>query len=223
MGKYIRKADHAPYGPLAKHGGYSVAHKDELVKRHPEIQLYLKVIRRGLIRDLSPEGEAHMTTASGLLLDRLMQKLATARIIESYLADHGILRRDKLEKDKVLDAEPVMTIWLALNTQISAATTLPAHAVNASVGTTWQGFSLSALSSAGAVTVFADVACFVAFAADGDVDGGAVSAPYKTLTATQAAAGYTLKIPAPNGQRSQFVLVAAAAGTASVEVVQEGA
>jgi len=119
MGNYVRKADRdkIPGGPLARHGGYSVAHKDELVKRHPEIQLYLKVIRRGMIRDLSPEGEAHLSTARGLLLDRLMQKLATARLIETYLSEHGILRRDRLEH-KVLDGEPILTHWLALNNQI---------------------------------------------------------------------------------------------------------
>ena len=121
MGKYIRKADRdkIPGGPLARHGGYSVAHKDELLRRHPEIQLYLKVVRRGLIRDLSPEGEAHLTTARHLLLDRLMQKLATVRLVETYLSEHGILRRDKLEQ-KVLDAEPITTVWLALNNQIRA-------------------------------------------------------------------------------------------------------
>ena len=119
MGRYVKKADRdrIPGGPLARHGGYSVAHKDELIIRHPEIRLYLKVVRRGLIRDLSPEGEEHMTTARHCVLDRLMQKLATARLVETYLAEHGILRRDKLA-EKVLDAEPITTLWLALNNQI---------------------------------------------------------------------------------------------------------
>ena len=111
------KRERVPAGPLARHGGYSVAHKDELLKRHPEIQLYLKVVRRGLIRDLSPEGEAHLTTARHIILDRLMQKLATVRLVETYLSEHGILRRDRLEQ-KVLDAEPITTMWLALNNQI---------------------------------------------------------------------------------------------------------
>jgi len=117
MGRYVRKVDRAPYGPLAKHGGYSVAHKDELLKRHPEIQRYLKVVRRGLIRDICPEGEEHLTMARRLVLDRLMGKLATVRLIETYLAEHGILRRDKLEL-KVLDAEPITTLWMSLNHQI---------------------------------------------------------------------------------------------------------
>ena len=117
MGKYIKKADRVPYGPLARHGGYSVAHKDELLKRHPEIQRYLKVVRRGLIRDTCPEGEEHLTMARRLVLDRLMQKLATARLIETYLAENGFLRRDRAAQ-KVLEAEPIMTTWLALNHQI---------------------------------------------------------------------------------------------------------
>jgi len=117
MGKYIKKADRIPYGPLARHGGYSVAHKDELLKRHPEIQRYLKVVRRGLIRDTCPEGEEHLTMARRLVLDRLMQKLATARLIETYLSENGFLRRDRAAR-KVLEAEPIMTTWLALNHQI---------------------------------------------------------------------------------------------------------
>jgi hypothetical protein len=119
MGKYVKKADRErlPGGPLAKHGGYSVAHKDELIRQHPEIQRYLKMVRRGIIRDICPEGEEHLTTARHCVLDRLMQKLATARLVETYLAEHGILRRDKLAQ-KVLDAEPITTLWLALNNQI---------------------------------------------------------------------------------------------------------
>jgi len=108
----------APLGPLARHGGWSWAHGHEIAKRHPEIQLYLKVIRRDLIRDLCPEGEAHLPTAKAILVSRLMQKLATTRIIETYLAEHGLLRRDKLEKDKILEGEPILTHWLALQTQI---------------------------------------------------------------------------------------------------------
>ena len=114
MGKYIKKADRGPYGPLAKHGGYSVAHKDALLKRHPEIQLYLKVVRRGLIRDTCPEGEEHMTMARHVVLDRLMGKLATVRLIETYLSENGIIRRDKLAL-KILDAEPITALWMSLN------------------------------------------------------------------------------------------------------------
>jgi hypothetical protein len=119
MSKYVKKADRDPLpgGPLARHGGYSVAHRDELLRRNPEITRYLKMVRRGLIRDLSPEGEEHMTTARHVILDRLMQKVATVRLVETYLAEHGILRRDSLAK-KVLEAEPITTLWLALNNQI---------------------------------------------------------------------------------------------------------
>ena len=111
MSKYIKKADreHAPYGPLAKHGGYSVARKDELVRRHPEIQLYLKIIRRDLIRDLSPEGEEHLTAARRLILDRLMQKVATVRLIEIWLAENP---------SAILAAASVTGLWLSINTGI---------------------------------------------------------------------------------------------------------
>ena len=118
MSKYVKKADRdrIPGGPLARHGGYSVAHKDEIIRRRPEIRLYLKVVRRGLIRDICPEGEEHMTTARHIVLDRLMQKLATARLIEEYLAEHGILK--PRANRKLLEAQHITTLWLALNNQI---------------------------------------------------------------------------------------------------------
>lgn len=118
MGRYVKKADRdrIPGGPLARHGGYSVAHKDELIRRRPEIRLYLKVVRRGLIRDVCPEGEEHLTMARHIVLDRLMQKLATARLIEEYLAEHGILK-PKANR-KLLEAQHITTLWLALNNQI---------------------------------------------------------------------------------------------------------
>jgi hypothetical protein len=117
MGKYVKKASRVPYGPLAKHGGYSTARKDELIRRNPEVQRYLKVVRHGLVRDLCPEGEEHLTMARRVVLDRLMQKLATARLVETYLAEHGILRPDKLA-ERTLEAHSVTTLWLALNNQI---------------------------------------------------------------------------------------------------------
>ena len=95
-----------------------MAHGDDIARRHPEIRVYLKVVRRDLIRDLCPEGEEHLPTAKAILVSRLMQKLATTRIIEEYLSEHGLLRRDRLTKEKILEGEPIMGHWLALQTQI---------------------------------------------------------------------------------------------------------
>ena len=120
MSKYIRKADRAnlPQAALAKHGIYATSpHQEAIFARHPEIMAYLRVVRRGLVRDLSPEGEAHMTTAKHVVLDRLMGKLKMSGLIEAYLSENGIIRRDKLAQ-KVLDPEPITSLWLALNHQI---------------------------------------------------------------------------------------------------------
>jgi hypothetical protein len=46
-----------------------------------------------------------------------MQKLATARLIEEYLAEHGLSRQDKL-REKTLEAHSITTLWLSLNNQI---------------------------------------------------------------------------------------------------------
>ena len=118
MSKYVRKADrpNLPQGALVKHGFYAnAAHQAELLGRHPEIMSYLGVVRRGFVRDLSPEGEAHMTTAKHLILDRLMRKLSMAKLIEAFLDEHGFLRQDK---PGMFDVESITSLWLALNHQI---------------------------------------------------------------------------------------------------------
>jgi hypothetical protein len=120
VSKYIRKADRAnlPQAALAKHGIYATSpHQEAIFARHPEITAYLRIVRRGLVRDLSPEGEAHMSTAKHVILDRLMGKLKMSGLIEAYLAENGIIRRDKLAQ-KVLEPEPITSLWLALNHQI---------------------------------------------------------------------------------------------------------
>jgi hypothetical protein len=106
-------------GPLARHGGYSVAMKDELLRKRPEILRYLKRMQRDIVRDICPEGEEHLTAARRCILDRLFSKLATARLIEAYLGEYGILRHDRLENQKILEGEPILEVWLALNNQIT--------------------------------------------------------------------------------------------------------
>jgi hypothetical protein len=107
-----------PGGPLARHGGYSVAMKDQLLRRRPEILRYLKRTQRDIVRDICPEGEEDLTAARRILIDRIMSKLATVRLIETYLGEHGILRRDKLEGARILEGEPIFQVWLSLNNQI---------------------------------------------------------------------------------------------------------
>jgi hypothetical protein len=120
LSKYVRKADrpNLPQAALARHGVYAnAAHQEAILTRHPEIMAYIRIVRRGFVRDLSPEGEAHMTTAKHVILDRLMGKLKMSGLIEAYLSENGIIRRDKLAQ-KVLDPEPITSLWLGLNHQI---------------------------------------------------------------------------------------------------------
>jgi len=76
------------------------------------------VVRRGIVRDICPEGPEHLSTARRILLDRLMSKLAWARLAEEYLAAFGLLKPDKL-KEKTLEAHPLMAFWLSVNNQIT--------------------------------------------------------------------------------------------------------
>jgi len=119
MSRSVKMAQETlPKGPLARHGGYSVAHKDELLRRRPEVRRYLKALRRDLLRDLCPEGEEHLTAARRCLLDRMLGKLATARLIESYLAEHGLLRPDRY-KEGLLEGHSILALWMTLNAQIT--------------------------------------------------------------------------------------------------------
>ena len=109
---------------------------------------------------------------------------------------------------------------MAIDNTLQNASALPAHVVKTSVGTTWQAFAIKPSSKTGKITVFATDACFVATAADGAVDAGPVGANKITLTADQAAAGYSLELVGGPG-RAASISVAHASGTVDVTVVQE--
>ena len=100
-----------------KHGLFSVKGRANLLRAHPEIRVYLRAVRRGLIRDICPEGEIHLTMAKRVILDRLLSKLARVHLIETFLDANGIIRRDMI-KLKILDAEPITHLWTILNVQI---------------------------------------------------------------------------------------------------------
>ena len=107
-----------PPGPLKKPGGYTLAgEEDALLSKHPEVLTYLRIIRKGLVQDLSPEGELHLTMARRLLLDRAVQKLGWSRIVELYISKTGLVRRDALEKG-VLEAAPILQFWMGLGNSL---------------------------------------------------------------------------------------------------------
>ena len=112
---------------------------------------------------------------------------------------------------------------MAANTDLTTGSALlPKHANVAAVGTTWQRFNLPRTPGARRVTIKADAAIYYATESGGDDDGGAVSAPYITLSLAEAAAGWYEALPASDGQRVSYILVAAQAGTAAVSVSLEG-
>jgi hypothetical protein len=108
MSKYIKVADRPRLGlgPL-DHGAYSIRYRNELLRAHPEILWYVNAVRRGVVRDISPEGEKHLPMARRVILDQCCRKLATALLIEVNLTE-----------DKVQTAAPVLDVWMRLNAQI---------------------------------------------------------------------------------------------------------
>jgi hypothetical protein len=108
VSKYIKVADRPRLGlgPL-DHGAYSIRYRNELLRAHPEILWHVNAVRRGVLRDLCPEGEKHLEMARRVILDRCLRKLATALLIEANLTEA-----------KVQEAAPVMGLWMDLNKQI---------------------------------------------------------------------------------------------------------
>ena len=89
----------------------------DLLRQHPEIKQKLRVVKRGLVSDLSPEGEEHLTMARRLVLERMLSKLGRVYLIEYFLDANGIINRPSLEK-RHLAAEPIMATWSDLNESI---------------------------------------------------------------------------------------------------------
>jgi hypothetical protein len=100
-----------------------VVNRAELVKSYPEVQRYLRDTRAGLVQDIAGD-EENLSEMQRLLIDRIISKLSVCRIIECYLEKHGILRRDRLEKDKVLELEPALVQWAAIDRNIKDALAL---------------------------------------------------------------------------------------------------
>jgi hypothetical protein len=89
------------------------------------------------------------------------------------------------------------------------------------VPTTCQEFTLGDFSKTSGVTVLADVALYIAFDADGAVDGGAVAATARIpISQASAIAGVVFPLVS-GGRRTGSIFVAAQSGTAAVTVEQE--
>jgi hypothetical protein len=96
-------------------GGFSLVHKDAVLKEHPYIQRYLRDCREGIVRDLG--GEEAMSTMQMVLVDRLISRMAICRLIECYVEKFGAFSRPALDR-KALELEPVMASYLSFSNSI---------------------------------------------------------------------------------------------------------
>jgi hypothetical protein len=109
-------------GRPPKSGAYSPICRAEFLEEYPEIRAYIQAARDGLIADqLEKHGgkaEDDLTAGQRIMIDRQVSKLTISRQIESYIRRNGILRRDRLQTAKVLEAEPILVFWLNLQNSL---------------------------------------------------------------------------------------------------------
>jgi len=101
-------------GRQIKHGAYALIYREEILKKYPEVARYAMDCRAGLVKDLAPGGPDTLSTAKMIVLDRLTAKLLTAGLLDVFLGEHGLIRRDRLDQ-RVLEAEPIVQTWLSVN------------------------------------------------------------------------------------------------------------
>ena len=120
MNDKLTKGKRRPGRP-PRHGGYSLVARDDLLKEHPHLKQYLRDTRAGLVRDIAGT-EDELTEPQRCVIDRLLSRLAVCRLIEVYIERNGIFRRDRLQKDRVLELEPALGInYLAFSNSIDRA------------------------------------------------------------------------------------------------------
>jgi hypothetical protein len=108
-------------GRRPKHGGYSIALQDNILKANPRVQKYLLDCREGLIKDLAGT-EAELSEQQRIMIDRIISRMAICRLIELYVEKFGAFRRDRIDKDKVFELEPCLGVnYLAFSNSIDRA------------------------------------------------------------------------------------------------------
>jgi hypothetical protein len=111
----------ARLGRPPKHGGYSLIHKDELLKQHPQLRRYLEGCRSGLVKDVAGS-EDQLTEQQRIMIDRIISRLSICRLIEVYIEKYGAFRRDRLKRFQVLELEPALgQNYLAFSNSIDRA------------------------------------------------------------------------------------------------------
>lgn len=108
-------------GRPPKHGGYSLICRDDLVKENPHLKRYLQDARDGLVRDVAG-AEDQLTEQQRIMIDRIISRLSVCRMIEVYCEKYGLFRRDRLNRQKVLELEPALGLnYLAFSNSIDRA------------------------------------------------------------------------------------------------------
>lgn len=108
-------------GRPPKHGGYSLIHRDQLIKNYPQLRRYLEDARTGLIRDVAGT-EDQLSEQQRILIDRIISRLSICRLIEIYIEKYGAFRRDRLKRFQVLELEPALgQNYLAFSNSIDRA------------------------------------------------------------------------------------------------------
>jgi hypothetical protein len=111
----------ARLGRPPKHGGYSLIHKDELLKQHPQLRRYLEDCRSGLVKDVAGS-EDQLSEQQRIIIDRIISRLSICRLIEVYIEKYGAFRRDQLKRFQVLELEPALgQNYLAFSNSIDRA------------------------------------------------------------------------------------------------------
>ena len=78
------------------HGAYSLmVRAGELPKRRTVLRAYLSQVRQGLIADLGPR-EEDLTTAQGVLVDRVVSLLSIVRCVEEHVRETGVFKGREL-------------------------------------------------------------------------------------------------------------------------------
>jgi len=108
--KYIRRKPQVPVrkwgrvGRPIKHGGYSLAIRDQVLKENPRVTRYLVDTRAGLVKDVAGSEDA-LSEQQRVMIDRIISKLAICRLIELYVEKHGAFPQLKVRGKTIIKME----------------------------------------------------------------------------------------------------------------------
>ena len=121
MATKSKKGRKKKMGCPMKHGGYSLIHRDALLKEHPRLRYYLEDVRVGLVQDVAGSEDA-LSEQQRIMIDRIISRLSICRLIEIYCEKYGVFRRDQVKRHKILELEPALGInYLAFSNSIDRA------------------------------------------------------------------------------------------------------